>query len=105
MTTFVHCIDLQLQLDRALRLEEERRKVEQEAARLESERQAALLAKEELARQAEDQMKNQEQLVSTVNSLNKKHFFLYIYMCIFKTIFSWFYGTLLVVSLTAFNLM
>lgn len=62
---FAHCTDLQMQLDRAVRLEDERRKVEQEAARLESERQAALLAKEELARQAEDQMKNQEQLVST----------------------------------------
>lgn len=38
--------------------------MEEEAARLEAERQAALMAKEELARQAEDQMKNQEQLVS-----------------------------------------
>lgn len=44
-------------------MEEERRRVEEEAARLEAERQAALLAKEELARKAEDQMKNQEQLV------------------------------------------
>lgn len=67
---FAHCTDLQMQLDRAMRLEEERRKVEQEAARLEAERQAALLAKEELARQAEDQVKNQEQLVSTGDSSN-----------------------------------
>lgn len=59
-----------MQLDRARQLEEERRKVEQEAARLEAERQVALLAKEELARQAEDQMKNQEQLVSTGDSPN-----------------------------------
>lgn len=59
-----------MQLDRAVRLEEERRKVEQEAVRLEAERQAALLAKEELARQAEDQIKNQEQLVSTCDSSN-----------------------------------
>lgn len=44
-------------------MEEERRRVEEEAARLEAERQAALMAKEELARKAEDQMKNQEQLV------------------------------------------
>lgn len=44
-------------------MEEERRRVEEEAARLEAERQAALIAKEELARKAEDQMKNQEQLV------------------------------------------
>lgn len=35
-----------------------------EAARLESERQAALLAKEELARLAESQQKSKEQLVS-----------------------------------------
>ncbi|TSQ46679.1 Ezrin [Bagarius yarrelli] len=64
--------DLQLQLDRAMRLEEERRKVEQESARLEAERQAALLAKEELARQAEDQMKNQEQLASELAEYTAK---------------------------------
>lgn len=69
---FAHCTDLQVQMDRAVRLEEERRKVEQESARLEAERQAALLAKEELARQAEDQIKNHEQLVSTVDSSNQK---------------------------------
>lgn len=45
-------------------LEQERRRAEEEAARLEVERQAALLAKEELARHAEDQKKSQEQLVS-----------------------------------------
>lgn len=56
--------DLQEQLDRAMRLEEERRRVEQEAARLEAERMEAIIAKEELARQAEEQMKSQEQLVS-----------------------------------------
>ncbi len=48
-----------------MRLEEERRRVEQEAARLETERMEAIIAKEELARQAEDQMKSREQLVST----------------------------------------
>lgn len=47
-----------------MQLEQERRRAEEEAARLEAERQAALLAKEELARQAEDQKKSQEQLVS-----------------------------------------
>uniref|UniRef100_A0A668ANU1 Ezrin b n=1 Tax=Myripristis murdjan TaxID=586833 RepID=A0A668ANU1_9TELE len=57
--------DLQDQIQRAVMLEQERRRAEDEAARLESERQAALVAKEELARQAEDQIKNQEQLVST----------------------------------------
>lgn len=45
-------------------LDQERRRAEDEAARLEAERQNALLAKEELARQAEDQKKSQEQLVS-----------------------------------------
>jgi len=54
--------ELQEQLDRAMRLEEERRRVEQEAARLETERMEAIIAKEELARQAEDQIKSQEQL-------------------------------------------
>lgn len=44
-------------------LEQERRRAAEEAARLEAERQAALLAKEELARHAEDQKKSQEQLV------------------------------------------
>lgn len=65
---FFHSIcpaELQEQLDRAMRLEEERRRVEQEAARLEAERMEAIIAKEELARQAEDQIKSQEQLVST----------------------------------------
>ncbi|KAM7376317.1 hypothetical protein PAMP_006059 [Pampus punctatissimus] len=56
--------ELQEQLDRAMRLEEERRRVEQEAARLEAERMEAIIAKEELARQAEDQIKSQEQLAA-----------------------------------------
>lgn len=51
-----------------MRLEEERRKVEQEAARLEAERIEAIIAKEELARQAEEQIKSQEQLVSVLKS-------------------------------------
>ncbi|MEQ2173964.1 hypothetical protein GOODEAATRI_002959, partial [Goodea atripinnis] len=58
--------DLQDQLQRAMMLEQERRRAEEEAARLEAERQAALLAKEELARQAESQLKTQEQLVSAL---------------------------------------
>ena len=37
--------------------------MEEEAARLEAERLEAIVAKEELARQAEDQLKGQEQLV------------------------------------------
>uniref|UniRef100_A0A669E230 Ezrin a n=1 Tax=Oreochromis niloticus TaxID=8128 RepID=A0A669E230_ORENI len=63
--------ELQEQLDRAMRLEEERRRVEEEAARLEAERMEAIIAKEELARQAEDQLKSQEQLVSVEHMREK----------------------------------
>lgn len=45
-------------------LEQERRRAEDETARLEAERQAALLAKEDLARLADAQQKSKEQLVS-----------------------------------------
>lgn len=51
-------------MQRAMTLEQERRRAEEEAARLEAERQAALLAKEELACQAESQKKSQEQLAA-----------------------------------------
>ncbi|XP_061843634.1 ezrin a [Nerophis lumbriciformis] len=64
--------ELQEQLDRAVRLEEERRKVEQEAARLETERMEAIIAKEELARQAEDQLKSQEQLATELAEYSAK---------------------------------
>ncbi|KAM4625724.1 ezrin a isoform 2-T3 [Polymixia lowei] len=64
--------ELQEQLDRAMRLEEERRRVEQEAARLEAERVEAIIAKEELARQAEDQLKNQEQLAAELAEYSAK---------------------------------
>ncbi|XP_056332652.1 ezrin a [Danio aesculapii] len=64
--------DLREQFERARVLEEERRKVEEEAARLEAERQAALMAKEELARQAEDQMKTQEQLAADLAEYTAK---------------------------------
>ena len=55
--------ELQDQIQRALQLEEERKRAQQEAERLESDRLAALRAKEELERQAADQIKSQEQLV------------------------------------------
>ncbi|XP_077094598.1 ezrin a isoform X1 [Siphateles boraxobius] len=64
--------DLREQFERARILEEERRRVEEEAARLEAERQAALMAKEELARKAEDQMKNQEQLAAELAEFTAK---------------------------------
>lgn len=56
-----------------MRLEEERRRVEQEAARLEAERMEAIIAKEELARQAEDQLRSQEQLVSARSLLHPRN--------------------------------
>ncbi|XP_056249394.1 ezrin a [Seriola aureovittata] len=64
--------ELQEQLDRAMRLEEERRRVEQEASRLETERMEAIIAKEELARQAEDQIKSQEQLAAELVEYSAK---------------------------------
>uniref|UniRef100_H3CYW0 Ezrin a n=1 Tax=Tetraodon nigroviridis TaxID=99883 RepID=H3CYW0_TETNG len=64
--------ELQEQLERAMRLEEERRRVEQEAARLETERMEAIIAKEELARQAEDQLRSQEQLAAELAEYSAK---------------------------------
>lgn len=46
-----------------MELEQERKRAREEAERLEKERQAAEETKAELAKQAEDQQKNQEQLV------------------------------------------
>uniref|UniRef100_A0A8C4SJ85 Ezrin b n=1 Tax=Erpetoichthys calabaricus TaxID=27687 RepID=A0A8C4SJ85_ERPCA len=56
--------ELEDQMQKAIQLEEERRRAEIEASRLETERLAAVRSKEELARQAEDQMKSQEQLAA-----------------------------------------
>lgn len=56
--------ELEEQTRRALELEQERKRAREEAERLERERQAAEEAKAELARQAADQQKTQEQLVS-----------------------------------------
>lgn len=56
--------ELKDQVQRAMMLDEERRCAEMKAASLASERQSALLAKEELARLAESQQKSKEQLVS-----------------------------------------
>lgn len=55
--------ELEEQTRRALELEQERKKAREEAERLERERKAAEVAKAELAKQAADQQKNQEQLV------------------------------------------
>uniref|UniRef100_A0A8C5N652 Ezrin-like n=1 Tax=Gouania willdenowi TaxID=441366 RepID=A0A8C5N652_GOUWI len=64
LLSLIYIKHLQEQLDRAIRLEEERKRVQEEAARLEAERMEAIMAKEELARQAEEQMKSQEQLAA-----------------------------------------
>ncbi|XP_034017700.1 ezrin b [Thalassophryne amazonica] len=56
--------DLEEQYERAKILEEERRRAEEDAARLEADRQEALRAKEELARVAENQRKTEEQLAA-----------------------------------------
>lgn len=56
--------DLHDHMQRALMLDQERRRAEEETARLEAERQAALLAKEELAKRAENQKKSQDQLAA-----------------------------------------
>lgn len=58
--------ELSDQIQRAIQLEEERRRAQQEAERLEADRLAALQAKEDLERQTMDQIKSQEQLVRPV---------------------------------------
>ena len=64
--------ELQDQIQRALQLEEERKRAQQEAERLESDRLAALRAKEELERQAADQIKSQEQLAAELAEYTAK---------------------------------
>lgn len=55
--------ELEAQTRLAVELEQERRRAREEAERLDKEKQAAEEAKAELARQAADQQKTQEQLV------------------------------------------
>ncbi|XP_062912648.1 ezrin-like [Mobula hypostoma] len=64
--------DLADQMQRAAQLEDERRRAQAEAERLEFERLEALRAKEELQRQAEDQIKNQEQLAAELSEFTAK---------------------------------
>lgn len=65
--------ELSDQIQRAIQLEEERRRAQEEAERLEADRLAALQAKEELERQTLDQMKSQEQLVRPGHFEDKIH--------------------------------
>ncbi|XP_052355246.1 radixin-like [Oncorhynchus keta] len=64
--------ELEQQTRKALELEQERKRAREEAERLERERQAAEEAKAELARQAADQMKNQEQLAAELGEFTAK---------------------------------
>ena len=57
------CVELEQQTLRALQLDQERKRAQEEAGRLEKERQAAEEAKTALTQQAADHMKNQETLV------------------------------------------
>lgn len=66
-------LELSDQIQRAIQLEEERRRAQEEAERLEADRLAALQAKEELERQTMDQIKSQEQLVRPSDFEDKIH--------------------------------
>lgn len=64
--------ELEEQTRKALELEQERKRAKEEAERLEKERRAAEEAKSAIAKQAADQMKNQEQLVRSLSSILEK---------------------------------
>uniref|UniRef100_A0AAQ4QFK7 FERM domain-containing protein n=1 Tax=Gasterosteus aculeatus aculeatus TaxID=481459 RepID=A0AAQ4QFK7_GASAC len=64
--------ELEEQTRRAMELEQERRRAREEAERLEKEREAAEEAKAELARQAADQQKTQEQLAAELAEFTAK---------------------------------
>ncbi|XP_058042154.1 radixin isoform X1 [Ahaetulla prasina] len=64
--------ELEEQTRRALELDQERKKAKEEAERLEKERRAAEEAKAALAKQAADQMKNQEQLAAELAEFTAK---------------------------------
>uniref|UniRef100_A0A8C2EQ71 FERM domain-containing protein n=1 Tax=Cyprinus carpio TaxID=7962 RepID=A0A8C2EQ71_CYPCA len=63
---------LEEQTRKALELEQERKRAKEEAERLEKEKQAAEEAKAALAKQAADQMKNQEQLAAELGEFTAK---------------------------------
>ncbi|KAG2457024.1 RADI protein, partial [Polypterus senegalus] len=64
--------ELEDQTRRALELEQERKRAIEEAERLERERHSAEEAKAELAKQAADQLKNQEQLAAELGEFTAK---------------------------------
>lgn len=69
---YIYLTELEEQTRKALELDQERKRAKEEAERLEKERQAAEEAKSAIAKQAADQMKNQEQLVRNLSSLSEK---------------------------------
>ncbi|XP_065801360.1 radixin isoform X2 [Muntiacus reevesi] len=64
--------ELEEQTRKALELDQERKRAKEEAERLEKERRAAEEAKSALAKQAADQMKNQEQLAAELAEFTAK---------------------------------
>lgn len=73
MFTLNSCVcvstELEEQTQRALELEQERKRAQEEAERLESDLKSAEDAKMALLQQSENQMKNQEHLVSVLASV------------------------------------
>ena len=65
---YIFLTELEEQTRKALELDQERKRAKEEAERLEKERRAAEEAKSAIAKQAADQMKNQEQLVRNFRS-------------------------------------
>lgn len=63
------CTELEEQTQKALELEQERKRAQEEAERLESDLKSAEDAKMALLQQSESQMKNQEHLVSYLKLL------------------------------------
>lgn len=66
------CAELEEQTRRALELDQEKKRAQEEAERLDKERQAAEEAKAALTQQAADQMKNQEQLAAELAEFTAK---------------------------------
>ncbi|KAB0351684.1 hypothetical protein FD755_017476, partial [Muntiacus reevesi] len=69
---YIYLTELEEQTRKALELDQERKRAKEEAERLEKERRAAEEAKSALAKQAADQMKNQEQLAAELAEFTAK---------------------------------
>lgn len=69
---YIYFTELEEQTRKALELDQERKRAKEEAERLEKERRAAEEAKSAIAKQAADQMKNQEQLAAELAEFTAK---------------------------------